>query len=76
MEVCCLSNPLHYFCHMTVNPKHSPHEITKVKTEGLSQCTLVLMLKSKWEQGGGVIGRNTLALFQEETIRINNIKTV
>ena len=58
------------------HPKHSPREITKVKTEGLSQCTLVLTLKSKWEQGGGVIGRNTLALFQGETIRINNIKTV
>ena len=29
-------------------------------------CTLVLMLKLKWEQGRGVTGRNTLALFQGE----------
>ena len=58
------------------HPKHSPREITKVKTEGLSQCTLVLTLKSKWEQGRGVIGRNTLALFQEKSNSKNNWDTL
>lgn len=39
-------------------------------------CTLVLTLKSKWEQGRGVIGRNTLALFQEKSNSINNWDTL
>ena len=37
-------------------------------------CTLVLTLKSKWEQGRGVTGRNTLALFREKSNNSNNLE--